>query len=157
MKDYDAIYALVVRLDDDLMKGRVHLRRASDGTLLTHLDQVVPAILAGDLASPKNREEIPMTSNISNGNHCHFCEQLAAGYTEPPMCEKHQDLAVLTGHLIEAGQPVTVETVQSLLARCLANGGLLHLTGDDVDGMLSDPAGYTSEYHIQSPEGMERR
>lgn len=68
---------------------------------------------------------------------CQFCELSALGQTEPALCEKHLDLAVLSEYLSDHNQPVTAETVTELLTMCQANGGLLALEPAEVAGLLS--------------------
>jgi hypothetical protein len=47
--EYEAIYDIVVQLDNDLKNNRVHLRRGSDGRLFDTLDEVVQSLLTGDI------------------------------------------------------------------------------------------------------------
>lgn len=69
---------------------------------------------------------------------CTFCSQpvIAAGYTDPPMCERHLDLAVIIGFMIDRGQPVTVESVTAMLRQARANGGELVIDAADVAELL---------------------
>lgn len=78
---------------------------------------------------------------------CQFCELNALGQTEPALCEKHLDLAVLAEYLSEHERPVTVETVTELLAVCRANGGLLALEPAEVAGLLS--AEFARNYEVK--------
>jgi hypothetical protein len=49
MRAYKVAYVLVQRIDADLTSGRRHYRDKA-GVLLTTLDQVVRALMAGELA-----------------------------------------------------------------------------------------------------------
>lgn len=77
---------------------------------------------------------------------CQFCELDALGQTEPALCEKHLDLAVLSEYLSERGQPVTVETVTELLAVCRANKGMVAIEPAEVAGLLS--AEFARNYQV---------
>ena len=71
---------------------------------------------------------------------CQFCDRPATDETAAVglvLCEKHLDLAVLCEYLADEKQPVTVEAVTELLARCRANNGDLAINEADVAELLA--------------------
>lgn len=81
---------------------------------------------------------------------CKFCDQPASSVTQPPMCERHLDLAVLTEHLADQGKPVTVETVTALFEKCQARNGVLSITVEEIPALLAGPN--ASSYRVTAQE-----
>lgn len=77
---------------------------------------------------------------------CHYCDQPATSSTQPPMCPKHLDLAVIAGYLTAKERPVTVESVTAALRTALDRGAHLDLTIEEVGALMQ--AGYPADYEV---------
>ena len=77
---------------------------------------------------------------------CKFCDQEATGFTLPPMCESHLDLAILCEFLVRQSKPVTPEMVKETYRLAIENGGQFVISEADIDLMMQGE--FTQRYEV---------
>lgn len=74
-----------------------------------------------------------------NDQHCTIetCQNFAEGFTTPPLCSLHLDLAVLVDFALARGEEATPETIQKHYQRgCQNSSHLWTLTAADIPAQL---------------------
>lgn len=82
--------------------------------------------------------------------NCHYCAEEAMSCTQPPLCARHLDLAILAEYLRDKDQPVNPESIKALMARCRDNHGSLVLTEAEVEPLMVGP--FADQYVLEPPE-----
>lgn len=63
---------------------------------------------------------------------CKYCDSAATGYTMPPMCEAHEEIAMLIEYLREKKIEITGNALVGLAEKCRANNGSLTIANEDI-------------------------
>jgi hypothetical protein len=53
---------------------------------------------------------------------CHFCSRISELFTDPPLCERHIELAMVRSNLERAGTAFTAQTAAQELLRITRDG-----------------------------------
>ena len=86
-------------------------------------------------------------------NTCTYCTRPALANVDPPLCERHLDIAIIAEYLADRGQPVTVDTVTAKLRRCYENHGALTAQPEEVETLLRPMGLGQSAAGAQLPAG----
>lgn len=76
------------------------------------------------------------------------CDQPVTDDNTGSLCAWHLDLEVLADHLLERGQPVTLEALRYLINLGLSRGGSFVITPDDLPGLVTPE--FARKYEIKA-------